>query len=220
MAKRRRLRGGKYVGWAPGGHKRIYSVSNEVLDPSLVHAKLSGKLLRIRRYLYLVAGGRLVPGSVLVQTCNDTMCVNPDHATVMTRKMAQTYIGLRFTTRLDGEWNSNATLTERDVLEIRQDFILGRPWDARKQAHWVSEAASRYGVSKCTIREILKGKTWTLVEDAVRTSQLFVGKRGSRNTQSLDKTIHQSGDQLCFGIDEIQRLRAIRARGLAGKESA
>lgn len=56
-------------------------------------------------------------------------------------------------TALCGEKHYNSKLTAEDVVAIRKDYSNNYPG-------WTRDTAARYGVHRCTIGDIVKGRRW------------------------------------------------------------
>lgn len=72
-------------------------------------------------------------------------------------KLAQANIG---NAKGRGERNGQATLSEADVIDIKQCLQVSEP---------ISRIAARYGVTKATISKIRTGRTWRHLQVASGT---------------------------------------------------
>lgn len=104
------------------------------------------------RVAYKLFRGEIPDGLVVRHTCDDPMCVNPDHLLLGTqrdnmRDMAERGRG-RVPHRTVGERNPHSKLTEQLVSEIRSST------ETRKQI------ALRLGVSPSTIGAVRQGRNW------------------------------------------------------------
>lgn len=107
------------------------------------------------RYAYLLTHGSLEAGAVIRHTCDNPPCVRPDH--LLTGTQADNIAdrqarGRHRPGRLLGEAHPAHKLTAATLADARADYLDGDPLDA---------IAARYGVSKTTIYNALRGKNWT-----------------------------------------------------------
>lgn len=106
-----------------------------------------GKSYRANRVSLMLAGREVPEGFYACHTCDNPACVNPEHLYGGTPKQNSKDASDRGRA-CRGEKVHFAKLTENDVVNIRKD---SRP---------LSEIAEQYGVSKSSIRLIMKRKTW------------------------------------------------------------
>lgn len=114
---------------------------------------LNGKVMIAYRASYLLFKGRIPKGKLVCHTCDNGLCVNPDHL----------WLGTHADNTLDavakgrhrapkGEAHSGAKLTEEQVAVIKAEYA------PRKVS--IRALASRFGVSYSTVHDIILGKTW------------------------------------------------------------
>lgn len=111
-----------------------------------------GATWRAHRYAVMLATGRDPGVFVVLHSCDNPICCNPDHLSVGTP--ADNNADMRAKGRdrqLRGTANSNAKLDEAAVRHIRAST------DA------LSILADRYGANKSTICNARSGKTWAHV---------------------------------------------------------
>jgi len=101
------------------------------------------------RFSYTVHIGKIPDGMYVCHSCDNPVCVNPEHLWIGTHNdnMADKKIKNR-QNHPHGELNSSAVLTETDVHFIRA---------ARESA---GSLAKRYGVSKHAIWHVKSRRTW------------------------------------------------------------
>lgn len=88
-------------------------------------------------------------GTIIRHTCDNPICVQPDHLTIGTHKDNHADMDSRGRRKpAKGESQHLAKLTAEAVRHIRSSDETA------------NELAARYGVSHWTIRDVLKGKTW------------------------------------------------------------
>lgn len=100
--------------------------------------------------------GPILPGQVVMHTCDVRPCINPAHLRAGTQleNIADRHVKGRSSRSMGrkGEKNSHAILSEDKVLEIKTLISNGVSQ---------SKIASSYGVSKTAISLIKSGKNWS-----------------------------------------------------------
>lgn len=113
---------------------------------------LDGHQYRAHRIAYELATGQPAAGLTLRHTCENRLCVRPDHLVVGTTRRAP-----RSSARITrGEHSHFSKLSEHDVREIRRLFADG---GITQRA-----LAQRYHVTIQTIQSIVYRKTWKHVD--------------------------------------------------------
>lgn len=100
-----------------------------------------------RRAVMALKGGKVEGKNVILSSCSNNRCVNPNHLYWGTASQARILKGTS-----KGENNPNSKLTQNDVYDIRRmikDGIKDRI---------ISE---KYGVTDPAIYSIRKGRTWS-----------------------------------------------------------
>jgi hypothetical protein len=118
--------------------------------------KINGKprSVRAHRVSFILSGGALNPGDLLLHSCDNPSCVNPRHlmpgtcAENMRQKVDRGRVNLQ-----NGEKNPANKLTDDLVRQILA--VLAEPNPPTQMA-----IARRFGVSQMTISFLLQGKTW------------------------------------------------------------
>lgn len=106
-----------------------------------------GKLMRAPRFSYEEFKGEIPAGHVVRHTCDNKLCVNPDHLITGTRSdNAQDALSRGLA--VVGSRSPAAKITENDALAIIEDT---RP---------LAEIAATYGLSKSRVCTIKKGRGW------------------------------------------------------------
>jgi hypothetical protein len=116
--------------------------------------RLEGKMTRAHRVAWMLHHGRSPHGRVIRHTCDNPPCCNPAHLRSGSQAENVADIDERGRRRpARGESVHSTRLTEGAVREIRELFS-GPDHPSR------AEAARRYGVSGCTIRDVVNRRTW------------------------------------------------------------
>lgn len=117
----------------------------------------NGPLARAHRYTYELVHGPVPMGLKVLHHCDVRNCINPAHLFVGTD--ADNNLDMRQKGRaryFRGEQISNAKLTEDKVRAIRKLLAL---YDNRKLGRL-------FNISRLTIRDIRRGRTWSHVDAA------------------------------------------------------
>jgi HNH endonuclease len=120
--------------------------------------RLAGKNVYAHRLAYCERHGLTldeIKGSVVMHTCDNPKCVNPDHLLLGTQAENMKDMRIKKRTPL-GENRKSSKLTTHDVIEIRASYDRGE----RKPRL----LAKKYGVSYYTILKIGKrkpGSSWS-----------------------------------------------------------
>lgn len=107
---------------------------------------IKGKNTRIYRIIYEAKHGPVPSGLCVRHTCDNPMCINPDHLIVGTH--ADNMRDMRERGSLKGERNPQSLLKEHEVLDIK------------KREHPAQYYANRYAVSRRTIYGIWEDELW------------------------------------------------------------
>ena len=103
---------------------------------------------RIHRHSYRMYKGDIPKDCVVRHTCDNRLCVNPDHLIIGTHADNVSDRVNRHRSAV-GERNGRSKLTESDVMSIRKNTTIPN-----------MTLAKLYGVDSKVIRNIKCGKTW------------------------------------------------------------
>ena len=123
--------------------------------------RINGKLLSAHRIIYEEEKGSIPEGLLVLHSCDNRECINPDHLRIGTykdnledvrRRYGLSHIGKNSKPPvMRGSKNPISKLKEKDVLDIRKKVLLG---ETQKSL------AEYYGVSRPTISRIISGHKW------------------------------------------------------------
>ena len=111
----------------------------------------------VRAYLQSVNGDlELVKGKVVMHTCDNRLCVNPEHLVLGTQSDNIKDMVSKGRQRLTTRYGEHAThkLKDSDVEYIRNNYVRGINHTQRGNA---VELATRFGVSRNLIQKIAQG---------------------------------------------------------------
>lgn len=113
--------------------------------------------MRAHRFVYEATVGPIPPGRLLMHSCDNPPCVNPNHLSPGTdaENSADCVSKQR---HVFGERMWSAKLTEEQVVEARTKYATGR--------HTQLDLAREYGLSDGPMWELLHGITWKYLPGA------------------------------------------------------
>lgn len=94
--------------------------------------------------------GPLATGEVVRHTCDNPICVNPDH--LIRGSLSDNRLD---TVRRGRDGDHGRKLTETDVLAMRDGFALGRT---------IAEMAMHFGISELQASRVKSGASWNKVQ--------------------------------------------------------
>jgi len=109
------------------------------------------------RFAYKDLIGPIPKGYILMHSCDNRICVNPDHLSIGTYK--DNSADMRDKERnavFLGEDHGNSKLTEEDVLYIRSNYVKGNRWQPGNSA----QLADRFGIHRSHVYSIVNNKKW------------------------------------------------------------
>jgi len=132
--------------------------------------RFNGTGWKAHRLCYLAYRGQIPHGLCVCHTCDNRVCINPDHLWIGTNQENAQDMGRKGRTGLQrhpeqaklirmkqiGEQHPQAKLTNEAVRAIRKQVLAG------KRTH---EIANQYGVSQDTISRVGKKESWSHVSD-------------------------------------------------------
>jgi hypothetical protein len=116
-----------------------------------------GKSYRAHRLSYELHKGPIPRGQLVRHTCDVPWCCNPDHLVPGTDwDNANDSVMKGRRARRDSGNNGGSWLTEDSVRQIRRLLAEGR--------HSHREIGEMFRVTKCTVSDIKRGKSWSHVQ--------------------------------------------------------
>jgi len=117
---------------------------------------LNGKEKYAHRISYLIAHGEISDAMDVLHSCDNTLCVNPDHLSLGTHlaNMQDMYAKGR-RKAAEGEKNGLAKLTANQVVEIRKKYSAG--------GISLKKLASEHGVDTALVHRIVRREIWKSV---------------------------------------------------------
>ncbi len=114
------------------------------------------------RLSYLIEHGSISEGMLICHTCDNKVCVNPDHLFEGTQTDNMRDASLKGRTA-SGEEHGQGKLTLKDVEAIR---LLGA--SSTYSQKFIGEL---FGVTRETVKDIVKGKIWSIRSSKKHTSR-------------------------------------------------
>lgn len=111
----------------------------------------NGKTVKLSRYMYEKIKRKIPIGKIIRHTCDNKLCINPQHLISGTYKQ-NTQDAIRRRRMLIGERNGKSKLTEEQVKEILTSKLNG------------AELGRKFGVITSTIAYIRRREHWKHVE--------------------------------------------------------
>lgn len=117
--------------------------------------KIKGVGIRAHHFSYTTFKGPIADGLMVLHTCDNPGCVNPDHLFLGSQfDNMKDMVAKGRANKLKGEASPLAKLCDSDVLEIRRRHISGDPVNGGMAL------AREFCVSQGTILRIVTGKKW------------------------------------------------------------
>lgn len=142
--------GGCWLWASPGNPNGVPTANTFWLNKTVMNAIKAS---------FLLHKGRVPKGKFICHTCDNRLCVNPDHLWLGTaaENTADMYAKGR-NRNPRGSTHYAARLTEEDVRRVRREMT-----DAPRGT--LARLCRELSVNKATLQDILQGKTWKHVGD-------------------------------------------------------
>lgn len=105
---------------------------------------------RANRASYIVFKGEIPDGMVVRHTCDNKLCINPDHLILGSCKQNSEDMVAR-NRQAKGMKNGRSKLSENDVRAIKSSALS------------CSKTAKKFGISKSQAHKIMTGKAWSFI---------------------------------------------------------
>lgn len=145
-----------------------------------------GRKVLATRVSYELYKGPIPDGGLILHSCDNPICVNPNHLRVGSYKDNVTDMdvrGRRVPVSMKGDGNPGAVLKAAEVTSLLKDYVDGVP---RKTI------ASRYGISEYSLSDYTDGKSWVHLhgKDGCPTlEQLTAAKRTTPVTEEIARNV-------------------------------
>jgi len=112
-----------------------------------------GKRIYAHRHSWEAFNGEIPEGLKVLHKCDNPLCINPDHLFLGTQSdNMKDKVSKNRQHRLKGEDHGQSTLTDKDVLEIRNKYI--------PRKYTAKILSKEYNTSIQNIRSILYRRSW------------------------------------------------------------
>jgi hypothetical protein len=140
------------------------------------------------RYSFLAHGGTIEPGQQVLHSCDNPICVNPAHlraGSVADNMRDKVERGRQ----ARGESNGKTTLSDAQVIEIRERFAAG------ELQRVIGE---RFGVTQLVVSTIVRGKWWRHVGGPI------THRRGRRPQKLSSARVEALRARVASGVSQRQ----------------
>lgn len=134
--------------------------------------RYNGKQEKSHRIAWELSCGHIPEGMLVLNRCDNPICVNPNHLFLGTHQDNMTDMaskGRCNPTHIYGEENRTSKLTSMNVAEIRELYAT--------QKYSLKDLGRMYNVSSSNIRKVVRHMTWTNGEKTVPPAHCVVGKK-------------------------------------------
>lgn len=116
--------------------------------------------VRAHRIAYEMTKGPIPEGLQVQHLCNNRRCCNPNHLELGDNSKNQQYmIKCGRDNKAIGKDHGNTIITDDQAREIHRLYeVAGRPVELKWQ--FTEPMAQKYGITKQTVGNIIRGKTW------------------------------------------------------------
>lgn len=132
----------------------IWQASDNGAGYGMIWDQNRKRRLLATRVSYELYTGPLTDADLVLHSCDNPSCVNPNHLRIGTYKQNVADMDARrrrVSNTPKGALNCNAALTDEQVVKMRLDYLAGRP---------KSELASENGMTIASVGDVLLGRSW------------------------------------------------------------
>jgi len=153
------------------GQCREWTVRNRTTGFGYGYINFRKKQIMAHRASWIVWRGKIPKGMFVCHTCDNPLCINPDHLFLGTHKDNMKDMVLKNRQNNSqkgsiGEKNGSSMLKESDISEILEMFYF--------QKLNQSEIARYFCITPASIRNILIGKTWKNIKREIKITKKFM----------------------------------------------
>ena len=130
----------------------MWTGKTTVDDYGCFHATINGqRAYKAHRASWMLRIGKVPRGRLVCHSCDEPLCVNPDHLWLGTHEQNQLDMQ-RKGRQVRGEQHGCAKLTEQQVIDIKTSDLT------------IKELSEQYGMHNSHIGRILNGEKWAHVK--------------------------------------------------------
>lgn len=154
----------------------------------------------VHRLSYEAFKGAIPRGGLILHSCDNRICVNPDHLQVGTfsdNVADMDARGRRVANPARGEKHRLSKVSDDTVLSLRREYVAGAS---------VVSLAARYGILVNSVSEYVGGRSWTHLNDLAPSLAELRAERSRRMKSAAKITMADA--------EEIRRRLASGERGI------
>lgn len=137
-------------------------ISYKPINSGYIRTKRNQKEILIHRYSYEIYKGKIPDGMVVMHTCDNRKCINPEHLELGTYKDNTADMVNKGRHGLQGE--KHKISSRRLMSEKRMDISIENLYQIKEMLlnkHSMQEIMDKFNISRPTIYRIKSGKHWS-----------------------------------------------------------